>query len=201
MEEVARRRHAGRRGGNGVRGVAPLVLALGLVLALALAACGTTTAQLPQQPSGTYTNATYHVRINYPAGWKVTTLPGGSTAVPLTITITHISTAPTESAFPSTFTLTVIDTTSPDEATPAAQLKQQIAAHTTLTPITLSGQPAYQDAPQQKTLANSGVTITHTDYYLLAGTYEYALTTDAVSSDSGADAALQGMVRSFTLLP
>lgn len=172
-----------------------------LALALAVCGCGTTSTQLPPEPSGTYASATYHFSVTYPDGWKTTTLPGGSTAIPLTITITHIGSAQAEGAFVSTFTLAVIDTTSPDEATPVAQLKQQIAAHAALTPITLSGQSAYQDTPQQKTLPNGGPTITHTDYYLLAGRYEYAISTDAVSTDSGAGAALLAMVHSFTLQP
>lgn len=172
-----------------------------LGLALALAACGTTSAKLPQQPGGTYTSDAYHLRVTYPDGWKLTTLPGGSAAIPLTVTITHIG-AQSEGAFISTFTLSAIDLTSPDEATPIAQLKKQIAAPASaLTPITLSGQQAYQTAPQQRKSPNNALTVTHTDYYLLTTRYEYAISTDAVSSDSGADAALQAMVRSFTLLP
>lgn len=177
---------------------------VGLALALALAACGATSAKLPQQTGGTYTSDAYHVRVTYPDGWKLTTLPGGSAAIPLTVTITHIGGAQSEGAFVSTFTLAVIDLTSPDEATPIAQLKKQIAdpkSPSPLTPITLSGQQAYQSAPQQQKSPNNALTVTHTDYYLLTTRYEYAISTDAVSSDNGADAALQAMVQSFTLLP
>lgn len=192
---MARHRRASRRGWIGACCVALLALTL------VLAACGATSARLPQQPSGTYTSTAYHFRVTYPDGWKATTLPGGSQAIPLTLTITHVGAAESEGAFLSTFTLTVIDTTSPDEATPVAQLKQQIAAHSSLTPLTLSGQTAYQDAPTQKQSLDGSLTITHTDYYLLTGRYEYAISTDAVSTDHGAGTALLAMVRSFTLLP
>ena len=172
-------------------------------LALTLAACGARAATpLPQQSAGSYTSTVYHFRLTYPAGWKLTTLPGGSTPIPLSVEITHVGAAQTAGALFSTLTLAVIDTTSADEATPVAQLKQRIAATPSpLTPITLSGQPAYQDAPTQETSPDGSVTFTHTDYYLLAGRYEYTLTTEAVSSDAGADKALQAMVQGFALLP
>ena len=187
-----------RRGRIGAR----CATLFGLVLAFVLAACGATSAKLPHQSGGTYTSDAYHVRVTYPDGWKLTTLPGGSSAIPLTLTITHAGDAQIEGAFVSTFTLTVIDITSPDEATPIAQLKKQIAAPaSSFTPITLSGQQAYHSAPQQQKSPNNALTVTHTDYYLLTTHYEYAISTDAISSDSGADAALQAMVQSFTLLP
>ncbi|HKS69329.1 MAG TPA: hypothetical protein VJQ45_02845 [Ktedonobacterales bacterium] len=175
----------------------------GLALAFVLAACGATSAKLPQQSGGTFTSDAYHVRVTYPDGWKLTTLPGGSAAIPLSVTITHVGGAQSEGgAFVSTFTLTVIDVASPDEATPIAQLKKQIATPaSSLTPITLSGQQAYQSAPQQQKSPNNALSVTHTDYYLLTARYEYAISTDAVSSDNGADSALQAMVQSFTLLP
>lgn len=190
-----------RRAGIGRRRASLLACTL-IGLALTLAACGSRSAvPPPQQSAGTYTSAQYHVRLTYPAGWTLTTLPGGSTAIPLSVQISHVG-AQTQGTLLSTFTLAVIDTTSAAEATPVAQLKKQIAAaHSPLTPIALSGHPAYQDAPIQEKAADGSVLGTRTDYYLLAGRYEYAITTDSVSSDSGSDTVLQTMVQSFTLLP
>lgn len=191
---------ARRKGGSGRWGVGISCAAL-LALAFTLAACGTRSVALPpRQSAGAYTSATYHFHLTYPAGWKLTTLPGGSAANPLSIEITHVGAAQTEGAFLSTFSIAVIDTTSAAEATPIAQLKQRIAAaHSSLTPLTLSGHSAYQDAPTQQKSPDGSLTVTHTDYYLLAGRYEYSLATESVSSDSGADAALLAMVQSFTL--
>lgn len=178
------------------------LLALALAFALALTGCGSrSAAPPPQQSAGTYSSAQYHFRLTYPGGWTLTTLPGGSTAIPLAVQISHVG-AQTQGTLLSTFTLAVIDTTSPAEATPLAQLKKQIAAaHSSLLPITLSGHPAYQDAPLQEKSPDGSVIGTRTDYYLLAGRYEYAITTGTVASDSGSDTVLQTMVQSFTLLP
>ncbi len=171
-------------------------------LALTLAACGSlSAAPPPKQSAGIYTSAQYHFRLTYPAGWTLTTLPGGSTAIPLSVQIAHVG-AQTQGTLLSTFTLAVIDTTSAAEATPFAQLKQQIAApKSSLTPVTLSGHPAYQAVPVQEKAPDGSLIGTRTDYYLLAGRYEYDITTESVSSDSGSDTVLQTMVQSFTLLP
>lgn len=191
-----------RRSGIGGRCRALLAFGLTLTLAVAVAACGSrSAAPPPQQSAGTYASAQYHFRLTYPDGWTLTTLPGGSTAIPLSVQISHVG-AQTQGTLLSTFTLAVIDTTSAAEATPVAQLKQQIAAaHSSLMPTTLSGHPAYQDAPLQEKSPDGSVIGTRTDYYLLAGRYEYAITTETVSSDSGSDTVLQTMLQSFTLVP
>jgi hypothetical protein len=172
-----------------------------LAIMLALAACGTTTSAPPPQAAGTYSNSTYHFRLTYPAGWKLTTLPNGSSAIPLSLEITHSASASTEGAFLSTLTLSVIDTSNPAEATPVAQLQHEIAATPSpLTALTISGHTAYRDAPTQQKSPDGSLTVTHTDYYLLVNRYEYAIATDSVSSDSGAEATLLAMVQGLTLL-
>ena len=85
-------------------------------------------------------------------------------------------------------------------STPVALLQKQLhAPNGGYRPITLAGRPAFQDTPAQQLSPDGKLTITHTDYYLFAGDYEYAITTDSVSGD-GADAPLQQMLQSFTLL-
>lgn len=178
--------------------VALLVLALACLVS---AACGTSTARPPKLLAGTFTSDAYHFRLSYPDGWKLTTLPNTSSAIPLTLEITHTSTLQASASFVSTLNLTVANIHDPAEATPVALLQKQLRApgggYQT---ITLAGRPAYQDSPTQQISPDGTLTITHTDYYLFAGSFEYAFSTDAVSADGG-DAALQQMLQSFTLLP
>lgn len=177
--------------------VALLVLAL---VCLASAACGTTTARPPELHAGTFTSDAYHFRLTYPDGWKLTTLPDTSPAIPLTLEITHTSTLQASASFVSTLALSVINIHDPAEATPVALLQKQLrAADGGYQAITLAGRPGFQNAPTQQTSPDGTLTITHTDYYLFAGGYEYAFSIDAVSGD-GADAPLEQMLQSFTLL-
>ncbi|MFI5273052.1 MAG: hypothetical protein ACHQ4H_08485 [Ktedonobacterales bacterium] len=172
-----------------------------LLLSLACAACGTASTPPPSPPAGSFSSASYHFRLTYPTGWKLTTLPNSSSALPLTLEITDTGSSQADGAFLSTFTLSVINLHDRSEATPAAQLEQQIhATGSPLKPITLAGHQAYQDAPTQRTSPDGSLSIMHTDYYLLTSAYEYALSTDAVSGDNAA-AALRQIVSSFALLP
>jgi hypothetical protein len=188
-----------RRSGARVWLGAVALLALALVT-LASAACGTTTARPPALHAGTFTSDAYHFRLSYPDGWKLTTLPDTSPAIPLTLQITHTSILQASASFVSTLALSVVNIHDPAEATPVALLQKQLhAAGGGYQAITLAGRPGFQNAPTQQTSPDGKLTITHTEYYLFAGTYEYAFSTDVVSGD-GADGPLQQMLQSFALL-
>jgi hypothetical protein len=179
----------------------------GLLLALLLAACGASTPALPSSPGGTYTNAQFQFSVTYPSGWLPNELstplgspqatPTASLAIPLTVVITQTSTDQIESALLSSFTITVLDADNPAIASSIAKQKAQASgANPTLKTITLTSQTAWQAQPVTKQLPNSDKSATHTDYYLLHGTYEFQLSTDSIAG-GGSDAALAAMLKSF----
>ena len=182
-----RRTLAGRQG---VLGVLSL---LGLLLALA--ACQPSPPSVPTAAGGTYTSTQYHFSVRYPTGWQAVESQQSSSIVPLTLIITRIHASTGEGGAVSTFTVTVFDA----HDTNIAQSIKGLASDKTLTRITLAGLPAYQGAPIQQPALGTQLNDTHTDYYLPTSAYEYQLSTDALAGD-GADAALQSMLSSFTLL-
>ncbi|HEY7781869.1 MAG TPA: hypothetical protein VIC85_16880 [Ktedonobacterales bacterium] len=194
-------------------------LACAIVLVAALAGCG------QSLPGGTYTSSTYHFRVSYPTGWEASSSTGDA-IIPLTVTFTrsasHVDGAPSVSAL----TISVQSLSNPYIAKAANGLVNDSTLHTT----TISGLPAFTSGPRQQALPgaqgtpalwipgpngtptphdlpagtptpsyNAG-TVTHTDYFLVHGGYEYQLSTDAMSSD-GVDTDLRTMVQSFTLIP
>jgi hypothetical protein len=206
-------------GGRLIRGAI-----LSLALCAVLAACGgAQRTALPNLPGGTYTSAAYHFRVTYPEGWSLSAnscASGGATCsglgaatattsatqtavpVPLQLIIARTSQGATPSPTVSTLTITVLSLSDPYVAKAAAQLAQDHNLHQT----TISGLAAFASAPTQQQLPSPGgtpgsgtPTDTHTDYYLVHGGYEYQISMDALSSDSGADQALQAMLQGFTI--
>ena len=176
----------------------PAVLWLAISAACALAGCAATSAP-PNLPSGKYSSDAYHFRFSYPSGWHVTVFQSGSSTIPLSLQITHTATFQASGSLVSTLTVTVFNAHDPNEAKSITALEQEVkSAHSPLQAINLSGHTAYMDAPTARQSPGNQPVVTHTDYYLLTPTYEYQLTTDAVAGDN-ADAALHGMVMSFTL--
>ncbi len=197
---------------------------LSLALCAVLAACGQAQrGALPRLPGGTYTSAAYHFRVTYPEGWSlsVSTCESGgancsglgaatatatatqtAVAVPLQLIIARTSQRTTPSPTVSTFTITVLNLSAPYVAGAAGQL----AKDHNLRQTTISGLAAFASTPIQQQLPGPGgtpgpgtPTDTHTDYYLVHGGYEYQISMDALSSDDGADQALQAMLQSFTI--
>jgi hypothetical protein len=194
---------------------------LSLALSVVLAACGQAQrGTLPRLPGGTYTSAAYHFRVTYPEGWSlsVTCESGGAicgglgaatttptqtaVAAPLQLIIAQTSQGATPSPTVSTFTITVLSLSDPYVAGAAGQL----AKDHNLRQTTISGLAAFASTPIQQRLPSPGgtpgpstPTDTHTDYYLVHGGYEYQISMDALSSDDGADQALQVMLQSFTI--
>lgn len=175
----------------------PLVpLLLSFVIALsAMAACAPTAPALPTAQGGTYTSKQFHFSVRYPEGWQATIGQQSSTIVPLTLVITRAHSSAAEGGAVSTFTVTVFDAHDSDVAQSVAAL----ATDKTLTHMTIAGLPAYQSAAIQQPAQGTQADDTHRDYYLPAGNYEYQLSTDAISGDN-ADAALQSMLSSFTIV-
>jgi len=168
------------------RQVALLVVAL---LCLGLQACGSPPA--PNLPSGVYTSQAYGFKVSYPTGWEANALTAQSSA-PLILIITRSAARSAPASLVSTFTLDVLSLKDASIAKSAGLL----ATDTALAHITLAGQRAYRDTPITQATAGGG-SVTHTDYYVIHGGYEYQISTDTVSGDAP---AIQGIVNSFTLL-
>ncbi len=171
--------------------------ALALLLAMALAGCGSVSA-VPKHdlPGGVYTNSQYHFRITYPLGWQLNVAPQSSSVSPVTLLITRSGDLQATGSLVSTFTVAVFDASYAPIATAVAGY----GSNTTLHSLTISGLPAYEASPVQQPMANSQVSDTHTDYFVVHGGYEYQLSTDAVKGDN-AEPALNAMLQSFTILP
>ena len=171
-----------------------LAVALATLLGLALAACGQTAALPPTFTGGVYANTQYHFKVTYPDGWKVNAQSFTSTILPLTVTITRSSAVNTPGAPISTLTIAVFNV---HDANIAKSIKA-LPADKTLQKTTLAGLPAYASASVPQQVPSSTITDTHTDYYLVTTSWEYQLSTDAVSGED-ASSALQSMITSFSL--
>lgn len=175
--------------------------ALGALLALAAAACAPTAAPtLPKARGGTYTSAAFHFSITYPEGWRAQPVTGDqpSTIIPLTVAITRVGAVQTQGPRVSTLTITVFNARDPNVQRGIAALQARAhATPPTLAALTLAGKPAFQSSPDTRQEPGIGG-VTHTDYFLVAGDYEYQLATDAVAGDN-AEGQLQAMLQSFTL--
>jgi hypothetical protein len=187
--------------------VAVVCAAMGLIVWLVLAPRG-----------GDFASAPYHFDVRYPAGWQVSdnngTVPGGwptlsaakgvptgnsqASPIPLQVTLTRVD----ESAVPgptSSLTITVWDLSNPTGVAQAASLASNKALH----PTTVAGLAGLAASPAElpvpgKSGTNTTTVDTHTDYYVVHGSYEYQLTTDAISGEN-ADGALASMLASFHL--
>lgn len=162
---------------------------------LTLAACQSSPPPAPNAAGGTLTSKQYAFSVRYPTGWQAVQSQQPSSIVPLTVVITQAHGSAGGDGAVSTFTITVFDSHNTDIAKSITRL----ASDKTLTRITLAGLPAYQGTPIQQPAPGTQLNDTHTDYYLPTPSYEYQLSTDAVSGD-GADAALRTMLTSFTIL-
>ena len=185
-------------------GVAPLgrwtaktvIFAFALILGLGLSGCRLRSAIVTPTPlpAGVYTNAQYHFSIHYPTGWQPTVTESGSTVAPLLVTITRSSDLAGHGSVVSTLTVAVFDAKNPTIAQSIAGLPTQAGLHTT----TISGVVAYATAPNTQAAPGASIKVTHTEYYVVAGGYEYQLSTDAIQGDS-ADSALAQMLASFQI--
>ncbi len=160
------------------------------ILVVFTAACGSTSL-----PAGVYTSQQYHFKVSYPTGWQVNVSQQPDAVAPLIVIITRSSVRSTAGSTISSLTIDVLklsDTGGPQVATQLAQDKN-------LTPVTLSGLTAYRDKPTQQQGGGNqaGAVVTHTDYYIVQGAYEYQMSIDALSGD---ESALDTMANSFTIV-
>lgn len=146
-------------------------------------------------PAGVYTNQQYGFRLTYPAGWQVNTSQQPGAAAPLIVIVTRSGARNTPGSAISSLTVDVLSLSDIGGTTVTAQL----ASDKTLSPVTLAGRAAYRDKPtqQQGNGALSAVSITHSDYYVVNGDYEYQISIDALAGD---EATLDAMAQTFTFV-
>src|SRR5260370_154679 len=167
-----------------------------MALALGLSG-GRATATAPRKlPGGSYTNAHFHFTITYPTGWQVNVQPQSSAFAPLSLSITRSGELKSNGSLVSPFGVTIFNAADPTLAAYIAKMKTDKTLHAT----TIAGLPGYQAAPLARQLPGSHSTVTHTEYYVVHGTYEFQLSTDEVQGDN-ADVALAGMLKSFSITP
>lgn len=162
-----------------------------LALCMALVtACGSGTSL----PAGVYTNQQYHFRISYPDGWQANASQQSGATAPLIVIITRSGERSASGSIISSLTIDVLSLGDAE----GPQVTAQLAKDKSLTPVTLSGLTAYRDQPtrQQGAGNESAFVVTHTDYYLVQGSYEYQLSIDALSGD---ESTLDTMTQSFTI--
>lgn len=154
------------------------------------AACGASSL-----PGGVYSSQQYHFKITYPNGWQVNESNQPDAAAPLIVIITRSGERNANGVLVSSLTIDVLNLS----ALGGTQVAERLAKDKSLTPVTLAGLTAYRDRPtvQQGAGANSAVSVTHTDYFIVHGAYEYQLSIDALPGDG---ATLDTMARSFILL-
>ncbi len=183
-----------------------LVLALVALLSVLLAACGATS-QAPQQfPGKGYSNGTYHFSLTFPDGWYANELPNPTPLVgasgapaPFTVIFTHSGATQANSSLVSNLTIAILDLHNPRAIN--KDLYKVITTRATnpaYHAVPLAGHTAYATQPVQQPILDSQQIETHTDYYLLANSLEYHLSTDVLAGDR-ADDAIKGMLASFTL--
>jgi hypothetical protein len=172
-------------------------MALAGIACLALAACGSPS--LAPLPSGSYSNSAYGFHLTYPKDWKPnpydSTPSSGdaaSSAIPFTLVITRTGGSHSSAALISTFTVTVMNLKNSDIAKSAAGL----ASDKTLHAVTIGGVQGYASTPLEQDIPNTQISVTHIDYYVVHGNYEYQLSTDSVKGDD-ADSDLQNIFKSF----
>ena len=178
-----------------VRRATRAVLTPMLVLALLSAVVALTSCN-PAPPTfhaGTYTSSIYHFSVQYPRGWHVNVSPESSKTIPLAIIITQSGGTPAGNSV-STFSVTVFNANADYIAASIAKLPKDPTLHSTI----IGGHNAYASQPQAQQVPGGTETDTHTDYYVVVGSWEYQLSTDAISG-AKAENALQQMLASFTI--
>lgn len=160
------------------------------IVAVLTAACGGSSL-----PGGDYTNQQYHFKISYPAGWQVNVSQQPDASAPLIVIITRSGAHSTAGSIISSLTIDVLALSGAG----GSQISAQLAKDKTLTPVKLSGLTAYRDQPsrQQGAGNESAFTVTHTDYFIVQGAYEYQMSIDALAGD---EAAVNAMAQSFSIL-
>lgn len=176
-----------------------LALTLAGMMCLALAACGSASAPKLNLPGGTYSSATYDFHITYPRNWlanpsEATPASDGSVLpIPFTLIITRTGDAHSAASLISTCTVTVMNLKNSDIAKSAAGL----ATNKFLQTMSIGGVSGYASAPLAQDIPNSEISVTHTDYYVVHGGFEYQISTDSVKGDN-ADGDLRSIVESFS---
>ena len=167
-----------------------------LLVASMVAACGSPSVNLP---GGSYNNETYGFHITYPRNWQAnpydaTATPGDSaaSAIPFTLVITRTGDSRASASLISTCTVTVMSLKNSDIAKGAADL----ASNKLLEKVTIGGVQGYKSKPITQEVPNSQISVTHTDFYVVHGDYEYQLSTDSVKGDN-ADSDLDSIIASF----
>lgn len=175
-----------------------LTVALASVACLVIAACGSPSAL--QLPAGSFTSTAYGFHVAYPRNWKAnpfdTTPTAGNSAqsaIPFTLVITRTGDTHSVASLISTCTITVMNLKDSTIATSAAHL----ASDKTLAATTIGGVQGYESKPIVQNVPNTQTSVTHIDYYVVHGEYEYQISTDSVSSDH-ADGDLKSIITSFT---
>jgi hypothetical protein len=175
-----------------------LLVALALAGCLLVAACGSPSGPQLDLPGGTYSSAAYGFHVTYPRNWQAnpspsTPAPGGTpTAIPFSLTITRTGDSHTAASLISTCTITVLNMKNKIIAESAAGLAKNKALQT----ATIGGAPGFKSSPLTQDVPNSDISVTHVDYYIIHGGYEYQISTDSVKGDD-ADADLRSIVDSF----
>ena len=184
--------------GSGVAGPRRWVvgtLALGLIVLVGLSGCRLRSAitKPTPLPGGVYTNAQFHFSVQYPSGWNPTVTKTESTVSMLGVSITRSSDLSGHGSVVSTFAIVVFDAGNATIAKSIKNLPQQAGIRS----MTIAGKQAYATTPVTQAAPGS-VSVTHTEYYVVSGGYEYQLSTDAIQGD-GADDALHQMLQSFQI--
>ncbi len=165
---------------------------------LIIAACGSPSTPQLNLPGGTYSSSTYGFHITYPRNWQAnpfdaTPAADGSAApIPFNLVITRTGDAHSAASLISTCTITVLNMKNKDIAKSAASL----ASNKALQATTVGGVQGFKSSPLIQDIPNSQISVTHMDYYVIHGNYEYQISTDSVKGDN-ADADLESMVASF----
>jgi hypothetical protein len=72
-----------------------------------------------------------------------------------------------------------------------------LATNKFLQTMSIGGVSGYASAPLAQDIPNSEISVTHTDYYVVHGGFEYQISTDSVKGDN-ADGDLRSIVESFS---
>jgi hypothetical protein len=165
---------------------------------LVIAACGSPSTPQLNLPGGTFSNTTYSFHITYPRNWKVNSFDatpsasGSAVAIPFNLVITRTGDTHSAASLISTCTITVMNMKNKDIAKSAADLATNKALHA----ATIGGAQGYKSNPLVQDIPNTQISVTHMDYYVIHGDYEYQISTDSVKGDN-ADADLESMIASF----
>lgn len=189
-----RRRHAAREHAHQWL-LRTLIIMLTGAACLVVAACGSPS--MLHLPGGAYSSTTYNFHITYPANWKANPSEGtpstADAAIPFTLIITRTGDTHSVASLISTCTITVMNMKNSDIATSAATLPTNKA----LQSATIGGVQGYKSSPLTQDIPNTQISVTHIDYYVVHGDYEYQISTDSVKGDN-ADRDLQSIIASFT---